>query len=67
MEMEEAPGRKTFKVKYLHGDDMALEATTKTTAQIGLGALLILEIVFTERFRILGVSAELAKLQESGL
>ena len=67
MEMEEAPGRKTLKVKYLHGGDVALGASMKATAQVGLGALLIFEKIFSERFRILGISTELEALQKSGL
>lgn len=63
MTMDESPGRKTFLTKYLHGDDVALLAGMKATAQVGLGSLSIFEKIFPERYAILGITAEITLLQ----
>jgi hypothetical protein len=62
---DESPGRTTFQAIYLHSDSLSLEHVIKTTAQIGLGALLIFERIFPQRFRILGIDANLEALRRA--
>ena len=48
---------------YLHGDGLALELALKTTAQCGLGGLLVFECIYPERFALLGMTEELHRLR----
>ena len=63
MTMTESPDRKDFGAKLLDDDDLALAHAAKTSAQIGLGALLLFEIIFRDRFRILGIDLDLETLR----
>lgn len=40
----------------LHGDSLALDHALITTAQIGLGSLMVFRLIFRERFDLLGIS-----------
>lgn len=50
---------------YLHDDSIHLDHGLKTTAQVGLGSLLIFQQVFRERFQILGINADIDELRNS--
>ena len=41
--------------QFLHGDSLAFEHALKTTAQIGLGSLMVFRLIFRERFDLLGL------------
>lgn len=41
--------------QFLHGDSLALDHALKTTAQIGLGSLMVFRLIFRERFDLLGL------------
>lgn len=41
--------------QFLHGDSLALEHVLKTTAQVGLGSLMVFQLIFKERFDLLGL------------
>ncbi len=56
--------RKSFESLYLHSDGPPLEHALKTTAQTGVCALEILQEAFPERFKLLGVSADLLELRK---
>lgn len=64
MKMESLEGEVGIKQFYLHGDSLYLEHGLKSATQIGLGGLLILRLVFRERFDILGITDELDRLRE---
>ncbi len=55
MVMEREPGRVEIQQIYLHGDSLALDHAIKTTAQVGLGSLCVLQHIFRQRFEILGL------------
>lgn len=55
MTIQEEKGRTELAQIYLHSDSLALEHVLKTTAQIGLGSICILQHIFRERFDILGL------------
>lgn len=42
--------------QFLHGDSPALDHAIKTTAQIGLGSLMVFRLIFREQFDQLGIS-----------
>ena len=50
---------------YLHGDSLSLEHGLKSSAQIGLGGLYILRLVFRERFDILDITSGLDQLRKN--
>lgn len=62
--VEERVSGTEFQQIYLHGDGLALDHGIKTTAQTGVCALEILREVFTARFELLGVRAELLRLRK---
>jgi len=64
MMISEHDGRKEFQSIYLHNDGLALTHGLKTTAQIGVCALEILQDAFKPRFELLGVRAELLKIRK---
>ena len=41
--------------QFLHGDSLALDHALKTTAQIGLGSLMVFRLIFREQFDLLGL------------
>jgi len=51
-----------FQMNYLTNDPVQLRLALKTTAQIGVGALLLFRYVFPERFEITGLYNELKEL-----
>jgi hypothetical protein len=63
MTVEEVAGGRVFQAIYLHGDRLTLAHLHKTTAQVGLGALLMLSIVFRQRFQLLTIDVGLEALQ----
>ncbi len=63
MTIEEVSDGRVFQGIYMHGDPLVLAHLHKTTAQIGLGALLILSIVFRQRFQLLTVDVALEALR----
>ena len=50
---------------YLHGDGVSLEQALKTTAECGLGSLLVFRFIFAERFALLGISEKMDRLRQS--
>ncbi len=52
-----------FDLLYLSGDTPAFRLALKTTAQIGLCALLIFKNVYSERFSLLGIDEKLSSLK----
>jgi hypothetical protein len=67
MSLEETPDRKTFQNKILDDSPATLTHAMVTCAQVGVGALLVFEKIFADRFKLLGIDLELAELQKSGL
>ncbi len=63
MTVEEVPDGKVFSAVYLHGDPLVLSHVLKTTAQVGVGALLMLSIVFRDRFRLLTIDLDIDRLK----
>jgi len=59
--------KQTFRLLYLDGDSPTLRLCLKTNAQVGLCSLKIFELVFPERFNLLGISQKLASLSKGGL
>jgi hypothetical protein len=59
MTMEKVSEGKLYAAVYAHDDSLTLSHLMKTTAQIGLGALLILSLIFNERFKDLGIDLSL--------
>jgi len=60
----EHDGHKEFQSVYLHDDDLALVHGMKTVAQGGLCALEIFRDVFSARFELLGVTADILELRK---
>lgn len=52
-----------FKLNYLSGYTPAFHLTLKTTAQVGLCSLYIFKNVYSDRFKILGISQKLDELK----
>ena len=63
MHIEEVSDGKVFSANYIHGDALVLAHLLKTTAQVGVGALLMLSIVFRDRFRLLTIDMSLDRLK----
>jgi hypothetical protein len=61
--VEEVSDGKVFAGVYMHADRVVLSHLLKTTAQVGLGALLMLSIVFRDRFRLLAIDMNLDRLK----
>ena len=55
--------RKELMQIHMHGDGLALEHALKTTAQCGLGSLLILREIFPERFALLNIGKDIDRLR----
>lgn len=64
MKMEASEDEVEVKQYYLHGDSLYLEHGLKSSAQIGLGGLYILRLVFRERFDILDITSSLDQLRK---
>jgi hypothetical protein len=63
MTIEEVSDGRVFSAVYLHGDRLVLGHLLKTTAQVGVGALLLLSIVFRNRFTLLTIDMRLEALK----
>ncbi|MCE5269814.1 hypothetical protein LLH00_00845 [bacterium] len=63
MQMEQQSGGLRLDQKYLHGDSIELDHALKTTAEIGLGSLLIFQHIFIHRFELLSLDIKLNKLR----
>lgn len=50
---------------YLHPGDLAMEHALKSTAQIGVCALHVFQLIFKARFELLGVRTELEQLRKN--
>jgi hypothetical protein len=55
MTLQKQPNRVVLQQIYLHGDSLSLDHVITTSAQIGLGSLCIFQLIFRERFEILGL------------
>ncbi len=53
-----------FMVDYLTGDSMPLRLGLKITSRVGVCSLFIFQLVFKERFDILGISKDLETLKQ---
>ncbi len=51
-----------FEMNYLTADSIQLQLALKTTAQIGIGALVLFRSVFAVRFKIVGLSDEIDRV-----
>ncbi len=51
-----------FQLKYLTNDPVQLQLALKTTAQVGVGALMLFRYVYPERFAITGLYDELKQI-----
>jgi hypothetical protein len=60
-------GRNTMKTSALSDDPLLIESSLKSTAQVGLAALHVLEKAFTERFRTFGITHKMLVLVLTGL
>jgi hypothetical protein len=49
-------------MNYLTNDPVQLRLALKTTAQVGVGALMILQFIYPERFAITGLYDEVKEL-----
>ena len=65
LKIEGALRSKRYLSIYCHGDGPALEHALKTSAQIGLGSLLIFRFIFPDRFAVLGISERIDRLRQS--
>jgi hypothetical protein len=65
MTIEEVSDGKVFQAIYMHGDPLVLAHLHKTTAEVGLGALLMLSIVFRQRFQLLAIDVSLEALKRN--
>ena len=63
MEIKEENKETVFMQIQLHGDSLSLDYALKTTAQIGLGSLCIFQMLFKERFQILGLNSAVERLR----
>jgi hypothetical protein len=64
MSVEEQPGQKLYKQMFLHDDDLPMRHALRTTAQVGICALQVLQWAFRERFELLGIRAELEQVRK---
>lgn len=60
----EKDNQKEMSLPYLIGDGIALDHSLRSLAQVGVCVLLIFQVIFQERFELLGVSSELIELQK---
>lgn len=56
--------RVEFETVFLHGDGLQLEHALKTTGQVGLWALHVFQLIYPERFMLLGVKDSLEKIRK---
>jgi hypothetical protein len=64
MEINSGGNSKEYLQIYLHSDGLALEHALKTTAQCGLGSLLVFQCIYPERFALLGINEKLYRLRQ---
>jgi hypothetical protein len=62
--LESGDAKKLTQV-FLHAGDLAMKHALKSTAQVGLCSLHIFQLIFTEKFEILGVRADLENLRKA--
>jgi hypothetical protein len=67
MKVEESKDEKKYLQVYLHGDDIALRHSLKSTAQAGLCSLHIFQHMFTELYLLLGVRDRLIDLLQRNI
>lgn len=61
--IEDQKDLRRLQVKYLHDDGHQLKHGLRTTAQVGVCALSVGQLAFTERFKQVGADVELARLK----
>jgi len=49
---------------YLQGDGLSLDLGMKTAAQVGIWSLLVMQLLYREKFELLGIRAELDDLRQ---
>ncbi len=49
--------------QFLHGDSSALDHALRTNAQIGLGSLMVFQLIYKERFDLLGLHDTIESLK----
>jgi len=64
MEMHQGDKETRLMQIQLHGDTLSLDYVLKTTAQTGLGSLCIFQLLFKERFQILGLNSVIDRLRK---
>ena len=60
----EKDNQKEMSLPYLIGDGISLDHSLRSLAQVGVCVLLIFQVIFQERFELLGDSSELIELQK---
>lgn len=61
---EDEEGRTEFQTVFLHGDSLQLDHALKSTGQVGLWALHAFQLIFRDRFMLLGVRERLTELRK---
>ena len=62
-EMRQEGDTTVVRNQFLHGDSAALDHALRTTAQIGLGSLLVFQLIYNERFDILDLRDTIESLK----
>lgn len=64
MEAVEVNNSMQYRYNYLPVDEENMKSTLQTCAKIGLGALYLFQFVFTDRYNMLGLSADMDQLRK---
>jgi len=65
LEMRKEGDTTVVRSQFLHGDSAALVHALRTTAQIGLGSLLVFQLIYNERFDILDLRDTIEELKRA--
>jgi len=57
-------GDTQFNALYLQGDGLNLDLSIRTAAQVGLWPLLVMQLLYRERYELLGIREELEELRK---
>ena len=64
LQINKSADQTEFKINYLGQDSLALSLALKTTAQVGVCALSLFQVIYSERFNIMGLTNLLGHLKE---
>ncbi|BCH27964.1 hypothetical protein [Mesorhizobium sp. L-8-3] len=65
LRMEKGEDRRTIEAVYLQGDGVALDWSLATTARVGLWSLHAFQLIYPEKFGLLGVTVKLTEMRKS--